>query len=360
MAHNFRLIDSGMREGRANIALDAAMVDLRLSGAIPDTLRFIHFTPTALVGRHQDLSLELNLPECVARGIGTARRMTGGGAIYLDEGQLGWALVCDRAAFNGADLGGITRLICEAAAAGLSRLGIDARYRPRNDIEVDGRKISGTGGYFDGNVLIFQGTVLVDLDPATIGDVLNVPKAKLAKRNLDDAGQRITTLKALLGHAPTLAEVQAALAAGLADGLGLTFTDGVTTAAEEALTAKLFAEEIGSDAFVAEIDGADRVAGTRIGHHLGAGGLVSAHLRIEGPQGALRVREILFTGDYFVAPPRIVFDLEAALRQVAVDRLAESIRGYFAALPSGGLLSIGADDFIAAAEKAAQAEPVLA
>lgn len=355
----FRLIDSGVREGRANIAFDAAMVDLRLSGAIPDTLRFIHFPPTALVGRHQDLSLELNLPVCSARGIGTARRMTGGGAIYLDEGQLGWALVCDRSVFDGADLGGITRMICEAAAAGLSRLGIDARYRPRNDIEVDGRKISGTGGYFDGNVLIFQGTVLIDLDPATIGQVLNVPKAKLAKRDLDDAEQRITTLKALLGHAPPLAEVQAALAAGLAERLGIAFTDGAATAEEEALATRLYAEDIGTDEFVAEIDGAAHVIGTRVGHHLGAGGLVSAHLRIEGPQGAPRVREILFTGDYFVAPPRIVFDLEAALRQVALNGLGEAIRGYFGALPSTGLLSIGAEDFIAAAEAAARAEPVL-
>ena len=45
---------------------------------------------------------------------------------------------------------------------------IDARFRPRNDIEVDGRKLSGTGGFFDGDTLIYQGTVLVDLDPAAM------------------------------------------------------------------------------------------------------------------------------------------------------------------------------------------------
>ena len=46
----------------------------------------------------------------------------------------------------------MTRRICEAAALGLNKLGVPARYRPRNDLEVDGRKISGTGGFFDGDI----------------------------------------------------------------------------------------------------------------------------------------------------------------------------------------------------------------
>jgi lipoate-protein ligase A len=358
MSRRFRLIDTGLREGRANIAFDQAMVNLRQQGEIPDSLRFISFEPTALVGRHQDLSLELNLDYCAAHGVGTARRVTGGGAIYLDPAQLGWALVCDRAAFPGCSLGEITRRICEAAASGLSKLGVDARYRPRNDIEVGGRKISGTGGFFDGRTLMFQGTVLVDLDPATIANVLNVPKAKLAKRELDDASQRVTTLAALLGAPPPLDDVKAALAEGLAEQLGLALSSAEPGAAEEQEAQRVFDEEIGTDEFVAEIDGASRIGGTRVGHHLGAGGLVSAHVRLEGPKQD-RVREILFTGDFFVAPPRIVFDLEASLRQVTVERLPEAIRAYFAALPPGGLLSIGAEDFIAAARDACAAEPVV-
>lgn len=359
MRHSFRLIDTGLREGRANIAFDQAMVTLREQGAIPDTLRFIHFPPTALVGRHQDLGLELNLDYCRANGIGIARRMTGGGAIYLDQKQLGWAIVCSRKVFGGADLGTITRRVCEAVAAGISNLGVEARYRPRNDIEVGGRKISGTGGYFDGDVLMFQGTVLIDLDPATISCVLNVPKAKLAKRDLDDASQRVTTLCALLGEAPSLADVQSALAGALAAALEIDFFRGDPSDAEEVHALAAFNDEIGTEEFVHEIDGADRVAGIRVGHHLGAGGLVSAHLRLEGATND-RVREILFTGDFFVTPPRIVFDLESALRRVGIAELPKAIEKYFEALPSGGLLSIGAADFVAAVRLACAAEPVAA
>ena len=152
----FRIIDTGVREGRANIAFDAALIEERDAGNVPDTVRFLRFPPTALIGRHQDLSREVDLDYCADTGVGVVRRITGGGAIYLDEGQLGWELVFHRASLGIPALPDLAREICNAAAAGISKLGVDARFRPRNDIEVDGRKISGTGGFFDGDVLIYQ------------------------------------------------------------------------------------------------------------------------------------------------------------------------------------------------------------
>ncbi len=199
MPKSFRIIDTGVREGRSNIAFDAALIELRQQGAVPDTIRFMRFPPTALIGRHQDLSREINLDYCATEGIGTVRRITGGGAIYLDEGQLGWELVFHRSSLGIAALPELARAICNAAAAGLSRLGVDARFRPRNDIEVDGRKISGTGGFFDGDILIYQGTVLVDMNAAQMVRALHVPQGKVARNDLDTAEKRVVTLKELLG-----------------------------------------------------------------------------------------------------------------------------------------------------------------
>ncbi|MDH3441196.1 MAG: lipoate--protein ligase family protein, partial [Gammaproteobacteria bacterium] len=153
MSTLFRVIDTGVREGRANIAFDAALIEERQAGRVPDTIRFLRFPPTALIGRHQALSREVDVDYCRENGIGTVRRITGGGAIYLDEGQLGWELVFHRSSLGIAALPDLAREICTAVADGLSSLGVDARFRPRNDIEVDGKKISGTGGFFDGDVL---------------------------------------------------------------------------------------------------------------------------------------------------------------------------------------------------------------
>src|SRR5574340_1784354 len=173
-SRSFRVIDTGLRPGREQIAFDQAMIDLHKAGAIPDSIRFLRFPQTVLVGRHQALAHELRVDWCRANGVGIVRRITGGGAIWFDEGQLGWSLVFDRATLPVPSLAELARAICEAAAAGLSKLGVDARYRPRNDIEVGGRKLSGTGGFFDGDTLFYQGTVLVDMDAARMLAALNV------------------------------------------------------------------------------------------------------------------------------------------------------------------------------------------
>jgi lipoate-protein ligase A len=182
MTKPFRIIDTGVRAGRANIAFDAALIEERQADRVPDTIRFLRFPPTALIGRHQDLSREIDLDYCKSNSIGTVRRITGGGAIYLDEGQLGWELVFHRSSLGVAALPDLAREICNAAAKGFQELGVDAKFRPRNDIEVDGRKISGTGGFFDGDVLIYQGTVLVDMNAQQMVSALNVPQSNSASR----------------------------------------------------------------------------------------------------------------------------------------------------------------------------------
>ncbi|NND36295.1 MAG: lipoate--protein ligase family protein [Gammaproteobacteria bacterium] len=357
VAAPFRIIDTGVREGRANIAFDAALIELREANAVPDTIRFMRFPPTALIGRHQDLSREINLAYCAQDGVGTVRRITGGGAIYLDEGQLGWELVFHRASLGIAALPDLAREICNAAAAGLSALGVNAKFRPRNDIEVDGRKISGTGGFFDGDVLIYQGTVLVDMNAGQMVRALNVPDQKIAKHNLDSAAQRVVTLKELLGdNLPDLETIQAALVNAFTQHFGISAAPGAVTEQEEALARQYFDDEIGTDEFVAEIDdpGADR--SVHSGSHTGAGGTISAFVKLEGPTRQI-LQRVLLTGDFFVTPPRVVFDLEAHLQGVRVTELAERIRDFFDATDIG-MLSVTADDFLAAITAAIDAAPV--
>ena len=77
MPPEFRVIDTGLRSGRENIAFDQALIDGRLADDIPDTIRFLQFPPTALVGLHQDLRREIELDHCREKGVGIARRITG-------------------------------------------------------------------------------------------------------------------------------------------------------------------------------------------------------------------------------------------------------------------------------------------
>ena len=331
MSVPFRIIDSGVQDGRLQIAFDQALIDLHGQGRVPDTIRFLRFKPTVLVGRHQAFAHEVKVEDCLADGVGMVRRITGGGAIYLEEDQVGWELVLSRKRLPLGTLGDYTRSICEAVAHGLSSsFGIDARFRPRNDIEVNGQKLCGTGGFFDGDTLIYQGTVLVDVDPARVMTYLNIPEAKLKKHDLDKAENRVTTLKALLGTAPTVDAVHAALIKGFTEKLGIAATPGPITADEEKLAREYFEDEIGTDEFVFAIDD-PRQPQVLEASQTGPGGTVTAFVRTDGPADNRRVREALLTGDFFVTPPRIILDLEAALRGVAVSDIGATVDAFFAA-----------------------------
>lgn len=344
-----RVIDTGLRGGRENAAFSRALIEARNAGRIPETIRFQRFRPCALVGVHQMLSHEVRLEYCRAHGIEVGRRITGGGGLYLDEGQIGWDLVLERRRF-GTDLAAASAAICGAAAAGLRRLGVAAEFRPRNDIEVGGRKISGTGGLVDGPTLFFQGTLLLDFDAARMIEVLKVPVEKLARRDLDDARRRVVSLRELLGEVPPLEEVYAALLEGFRERLGLQPVWDSPTPFEESLARRIFEEEIGTDDYVHSLDDPGREPALVSATLVRKGGSVRADLRLEGPQRD-RIREALLTGDFFVSPPRVILDLEASLRGVAAAEAGAAVERFFAQARVEAL-GLSAADFREAVESA--------
>lgn len=327
-ARKVRVIDTGVRGGRANVAFDQALIEARNAGRIPETVRFLRFRPSALVGLHQILGHEVRLEYCASRGIEVGRRITGGGGLYLDEGQLGWELALERRGL-GADLAAIAARICEAAAAGMRRLGVPATFRPRNDIEVDGRKISGTGGLIDGATLFFQGTLLLDFDPVRMIEALRIPAAKLARRDLDDARRRVITMREVLGSVPPLEEIQEALLEGFREHLALVPEWGESTAYEQMLAERLHDEQFGTDEFVHLLDAPDSGEGQVSATIVRRGGTIRTDIRLEGAARE-RIGEVLITGDFFVAPPRAVFDLEADLRGRAAAEAGAAVEAFFA------------------------------
>ena len=240
-----RVIDTGLRPPRWNIAMTAALAELHGAGEIADTLRFQRFQPCVLVGRNQDIRREVQLDRCQQRGVALARRLTGGGAVYMDAGILSWEIVANRRRF-GADLAEAAEEICTAVASGLGYLGVPARFCPPNAIEAHGRKISGASGYFEGTTLVHEGTVLVDFDFRDMAEVLRLPDAKEATT----IAHRVTSLAAILGHPPAIDDVQHALAASISDYFGFWIESEASSARELALAEELHAAEFGTDRFV--------------------------------------------------------------------------------------------------------------
>lgn len=345
---NWRILDTGLRSAAQNIALNRALLEARQAEEIPSTLRFLRFTPSALLGYHQSAEQELNLEYCRANGVAVQRRITGGGAIYFDETQIGWELYLHRREVGTGDMQAISKRICHAAATAISALGVDARYRPRNDIEVDGRKISGTGGAFDGDALLFQGTLLIDFDVARMLRVLRIPAEKLSDKAIASARERVANLKELLGRAPDTALVRRYLAEAFESEFNVEFSEGDLT----------LSENVRYGAALAEIDTSDwinlvtrPVADMPIleAAQKFAGGLVRAAVTFDVMTQT--IRQVWFTGDVFINPRRTLTDLEAALRDLPIDSLERRVEGFFGSR-SADMLSLTPADFVSVVQAA--------
>jgi lipoate-protein ligase A len=355
MTAHWRVIDTGLRPAAQNIALNRALLEARQADEISSTLRFLRFTPSALLGYHQSAEQELNLDYCRAHGVTVQRRITGGGAIYFDETQLGWELYLHKRELGTADMQRISQRICHAAATAISALGVEARFRPRNDIEVDGRKISGTGGAFDGDALMYQGTLLIEFDVAKMMRVLRIPAEKLSDKAIASARDRVANLKDLLGRQPDAGEIRQYMIEAFESEFGVEFSEGDLSLSEH----RRF------EAALREIDHPDWV--NLVNRPVSdmpileavqkfAGGLLRAAVTYDVRTRTLR--QVWFTGDVFISPRRTLSDLEAALRDVPVDRLEQRVLSFFSDRQVD-LLTLTPQDFVTVVRLALQ-QPMLA
>ncbi|MDO8671454.1 MAG: DUF116 domain-containing protein [Dehalococcoidia bacterium] len=316
----WRLLDTGVRTAAENMALDEAMLQARGQGLTPNTLRFLQFSPpAALVGYHQSVDQEIRTDFCRRRGIDINRRITGGGAIFFDESQLGWEIVADLESL--AALGGRARLfekVAEGVILGLRWLGVEAAFRPRNDIEVDGRKISGTGATEGEGAFLFQGTLLLDFDVDTMLRALRVPVEKLEDKEVRSLRDRVTWLSRELGELPPLDEVKGALRSGFESVLGMDLAIGGLTAEEE----RLFEDNL---PFMASKEWLDQVSTPPRQEVLRSiykapGGLIRVALIVDTAMN--RIKSAIITGDFFAYPRRSILDLEAALKDAPAELAA--------------------------------------
>jgi lipoate---protein ligase len=339
---NWRVIDTGLRPAAQNIALNRALLEARQAEEIPSTLRFLRFTPSALLGYHQSAEQELNLDYCRANQIEIQRRITGGGAIYFDETQIGWELYLHKRDVGTADMQAISRRICHAAATAISALGVDARYRPRNDIEVDGRKISGTGGAFDGDALLFQGTLLIDFDVEKMLRVLRISAEKLSDKAIATARERVANLRELLGRAPDPAQVRRNITEAFESEFDVEFGEGDLTLSEHRRYQTALSE-IDTPDWVNLVTRPAADMPILEGVQKFAGGLLRAAVTLDTRTQTLR--QVWFTGDIFISPRRTVTDLEAALRDLPLDRLETRVQSFFSERKAD-MLSLAPQDFI--------------
>lgn len=348
MAEMWRSIDTGLRPAAQNIALGRALLEARQAEEIPSTLRFLRYAPSALLACRQSPAQEFDLDYCASAGITVQRRITGGDAIYCDENQLGWELYLHRRDIGKADLPAIAKRICHAAATAIGALGVDARFRPRHDIEIDGRVISSGGGAFDGDALLYQGILLIDCDMANRRRAMRLPATPWVPAAPHPARERSADLRSLLGERPDTARIKRDMTAAFESEFEVEFQDGDLCLTEHARFQRALAE-IDTPDWVNLIQQPATDAPVCVAVQKIAGGLLHASLIYD--RSARRIKQVRFDDDINISPWRTLADLEAALRDTPVDRLAYHMRTFFAGRAIG-TSAVTPEDFVAVVRRA--------
>jgi lipoate-protein ligase A len=337
MAENWRIVDTGLRPAAQNVALDRALLEARRAEEIPSTLRFHRFTSCALIGCGRSPGQELHLEACQKEGVEVQRRLTGGDVMVLDPGQLAWALYLHRRDIGSTEPRAIARRLCHAAATAVSTLGVDARYRPYYDIEVDGRSIASSAVVFDGDALLFQATLNIDLDPARLARA-----SRLAAAAPGAMRDRIASLGQLLGTKPETMRIRGYLREAFESEFGVEFGESDLTLSEQGRFRTALTEVDHADWINLISRPAADLPLLRARRPVNGGGLEAT---VAYDLGAKRIRQAWFASDLSVSPRRVLSDLEFSLRDVPVDRLTPRVERFFAGLPAA-TLPFGSSDIV--------------
>ena len=136
-----------------------------------------------IVGKNQN-TVEEN-------GIQVVRRLSGGGAVYHDMGNLNFTFIRHGGDTANMDL----HAFCRPIAAALQQLGVDAQVNGRNDITIDGRKFSGNSQYVKRGRIMHHGTLMFDSDLSVVGQCLQVSKDKIESKGVKSVRSRVTNIR---------------------------------------------------------------------------------------------------------------------------------------------------------------------
>lgn len=164
---------------------------------------------TIVIGKYQNAAEEVNQQVVDEKKIRVARRLSGGGAVYHDMGNLNFTFVVDKRDMEGLNF----RMFILPIVETLKSFGVDAEFNGRNDITIGGRKFSGNSQYIKRGRVMHHGCIMLDSNMADVVSALNVKAAKFQSKNVKSVKSRVTTINANAEKKITMDEFKSALKA---------------------------------------------------------------------------------------------------------------------------------------------------
>ncbi len=245
MSDSWRLVDSGLVRPPESAAMDEAILEAHSEGLVGNTLHYYRRSqPTVSLGYFQKVQEAVNLEECDRRGVALVRRKSGGSSIYTDPGQLIYGLVVKESDLPGEHAEAF-RVVCSALARAISSFGVIASYRPMNDVEINGRKVSGNAQLRRKGSVLVHGTVLIETDLGTMDAVLR-PRA-VEEGSALKPSERVTTLASLMaGVPPTVLEMKTAFASEISREFDVALDGSSLSAREKVLVSEFVRDRYGN------------------------------------------------------------------------------------------------------------------
>jgi lipoate-protein ligase A len=150
---------------------------------------------TIVVGKYQNTAEEVNREFADAMGIRVVRRLSGGGAVYHDKGNLNFTFITDKEDLSRFNFQVFVTPVIDA----LGKLGVKAEFTGRNDLVIEGKKFSGNSQYAKGGRLLHHGCIMLDSDLEKVNGALRVRDAKFISKSVKSVRSRVTTINE---HAP--------------------------------------------------------------------------------------------------------------------------------------------------------------
>lgn len=302
-----KYIESNRRNPYFNLALEEYVFD-----CLPrDESYFMLWqnTNTIVIGKYQNTVEEINQEYVDANGISVARRLSGGGAVYHDAGNLNFTFVVDDKDVSDFNF----KVFVIPIINTLKRFGVEARFNGRNDITIGDKKFSGNSQYVKRGRVLHHGCIMLDSNLANVADALQVKEAKFTSKNAKSVRSRVTTINA---NAPAPISMEAFKNALKEEILG----DGDLKPYEltERDLAKI--EEIQREKYETwEWNYGKAAAYTMVREEKFPAGLVTVHM--EAQDG--RISELRLYGDFFGNGE--IQDVEKALKGAALDESLEKL-----------------------------------
>lgn len=334
----WRFIDLGRPRPLIAQTFYEAIAEAVHGGISPNTLVMLQpGRPYVCLGYHQDLETEIDLAFCKEMRLPIIRRSQGGGATYLDGEQVFYQIIAKDSPVVSINVEEMFKKLLSVTVETYRRLGVEAKFKPLNDVIVEGRKISGNGAGVHESTSILVGNIILDLDYEMMAGVLKVPDEKFRDKMAKSMRDWVTSLKRELGHLPSPEHVKQEYIAAFQEFLGVELVRQEPNEREY----RIFHEEVeprhmSNDWLYMEAP----LAGLREGRAVKIAGDVKFIEADHKAKKLIRVRaevkekEILsiqIRGDYFAIPKESISKLEKTLRGIELDEhlVSKTIRRFY-------------------------------